>query len=46
MNTYVKKILCEFPIHKLLQELSLNDLFWDFDTVSLYPPAMSNEKSI
>ena len=33
-------------IQKLLQELSLNDLLWDFDAVSLYPSAMSDEKSI
>ena len=32
--------LDEFPIHKLLQELSLNDLLRDFDAISLYPSAM------
>ena len=36
----------EYAIHKLLQELSLNDLLWDFDAFSLYPSAMSDEKSI
>ena len=36
----------EFPIHKLLQELSLNHLLWDFDAVGLYSSAMSDEKSI
>ena len=36
----------EFPIQKLLQDLSLNDLLWDFDAVSFYPSAMSDEKSI
>ena len=46
MNNYINKKLGEFPIHKLLQELSLNDLLWDFDAVSLYPSAMSDEKSI
>ena len=35
----------DFPIHKLLQELGLKDLLWDFDAVSLYPNAMSDEKS-
>ena len=46
MEKYINKKLGEFPIHKLLQELSLNDLLWDFDAVSLYPSAMSDEKSI
>ena len=46
MNHYINKKLGEYPFHKLLQELSLNDLLWDFDAVSLYPSAMSDEMSI
>ena len=46
MNNYMNKKLCEFPIRKILKELSLNDLLWDFDAVSFYPSAMSGEKSI
>ena len=46
MNNYINKRLGEFPIHKLLQELSLNDLLWHFDAVSLYPSAVSDENSI
>ena len=46
MNNYINKKLGEFPIHILLQELSLNDFLWDFDAVSLYPSAMSDPKSI
>ena len=46
MNDYINKKLGEFPIHKLIQELSLNDLLWDFDAVTLYPSAMSDSKSI
>ena len=46
MNNYINKKLGEFPIHKLIQELSLNGLLWDFDAVSLYPSAMSGSKSI
>ena len=46
MNNYINKKLVEFPIHKLIQELSLNASLWDFDAVSLYPSAMSNSKSI
>ena len=46
MNNYINKKLGEFPIHKLLQELSLKDLLWDFDAVCLYPSAMSDPKSI
>ena len=37
MNNYIIKKLGEFPIHKLIQEVSLNELVWDFDAVSLYP---------
>ena len=46
MNKYINKKLGEFPIHKLLQELSSNDLLWDFDAGGLYASAMSDEKSI
>ena len=35
----------ELPIHRLLQHINLNDLLWDFDAVSLYPSATSDEKS-
>ena len=45
-NNYMNKKLGELPIQKLLQGLSLNDLLWVFDAVSLYPSAMSDEKSV
>ena len=35
MNDYINEKLGELPIHKILQELSLSDLLWDFDAVSL-----------
>ena len=34
------------PIHKLIKQVKLDELFWDFDAVSLYPSAMLDEKSI
>ena len=46
MKKYINQKLSEFPNHKLIQELSLNDLLWDFDDVSLYPSAKNDEKSI
>ena len=46
LNNYNNKKLGEFPIHQLLQQLSLNDLLRDIDAVSLYPIAKSDEKSI
>ena len=46
LNNNINEKLGEFPIHKLIQELSLNDLLCDFDAVSLYPSAMSDSKSI
>ena len=45
MNIIIKKI-GELPIHRFLQQLSLDDLLCDFDAVSLYPSAMSDEKTI
>ena len=46
MNKYINRKLGELPIHRLLQQLSLKDLLWDFDAVSLYPSPMSDENSI
>ena len=46
MNKHINIKLGDFPIHKLLQELSLKDLIWDYDAVSLYPSAMSDPKSV
>ena len=48
-NNCINKKLGEFSSHKSLQELSLNDLLWDFDAVSLYPlypSAMSDPESV
>ena len=36
----------ELPIHKLVQELSLNDLLGSYDASSSYPSAMSDKKSV
>ena len=46
MNKYFNKKFGELRIHKLLQQLSLDDLLWDYDDVSLYPSAMWNETSV
>ena len=45
-NNNINKKIGGFPIHKLLEQLSLNDLLWGFDSVSLYPSAMSDPESI
>ena len=34
-NNFINKKVGEFSIHKFFQELSLNDLLWDFDAASL-----------
>ena len=39
-ENYINNKLGELPIHKLLQQLRLDSLLWDFDGVSLYPSAM------
>ena len=46
MEKYVIKKLGEVPIHQFSQQKILGDLLWDFAAVSLYPSAMSDEKSI
>ena len=45
MNKHINKKLGQLPIDQILQQLSLNDLLWNFNSVSLYPAAMSDEKS-
>ena len=46
MQEHIIKRLSDFPVHKILQELSLNNLLWDFDAVNLYPSTMSDPESI
>ena len=46
MQEHIIKRLSEFLVHKLLQELSLNNLLRDFDAVNLYPSTMSDPESI
>ena len=43
---YINKKLGDLRIHKLLKQLNLIDILWDFDATSLYPSAMWDEKSI
>ena len=43
---YIKEKLGELRLHKLLKQIELIHLLWDFDAVSLYPSAMWDEKSI
>ena len=46
VNENINKKLGEIPMDQLLQRLSLKDLLWIFNAVSLYPSEMSDEKSI
>ena len=43
---YINEKLGQLPIHKLLQNLSLNDLIWSYDANSLDPSAMSDPESV
>ena len=43
---YINDKLSQLRIHKLLKQIELVHLLWDFDAVSLYPSAMWDEKSI
>ena len=46
MERYINEKIGELPIYRFLKRVGVNDLFWDFDAVSSYPSAMSDEKSI
>ena len=46
MNNYMNEKMGEFPIYKILQEISLNDPLWVFDAVTLYPSTVVDERSI
>ena len=46
MEKYFNENFGEFADHQFLQQLSLNGLFWDFDAISLYTSAMSDEKDV
>ena len=43
---YINEKLGNLRIHKLLKQIELKELLWDFDATSLYPSAMWDEKSI
>ena len=43
---YNNEKLSELPIHKLIKQIKIVELLWDFDATSLYPSAMWDEKSI
>ena len=45
-ENYINRKLGELPIDQFLKQLTLHGLLWDFDAVSLYPSAMSDENSI
>ena len=43
---YINEKLGELKLHKILKQIELDELLWDFDATSLYPSAMWDEKSI
>ena len=43
---YISEKLSQLPIHRLIKQIKLDELLWDFDATSLYPSAMWDEKSI
>ena len=43
---YINEKLGNLRLHKLLKQIELIHLLWDFDAVSLYPSAMWDENSI
>ena len=43
---YFNKKLGDLRLHKLIKQIELIHLLWDFDAVSLYPSAMWDENSI
>ena len=43
---YINEKLSQLPIHRLIKQIKLVELLWDFDASSLYPSAMWDERSI
>ena len=43
---YINEKLGNLRLHKLIKQIELIHLLWDFDATSLYPSAMWDEKSI
>ena len=43
---YINEKLSQLPIHRLIKQIKLVELLWDFNATSLYPSAMWDEKSI
>ena len=43
---YINGSLSNLRLHKLMKQIELVHLLWDFDAVSLYPSAMWDENSI
>ena len=43
---YINKKLGELELHKLLKQIELKEILWDFDATSLYSSAMWDENSI
>ena len=43
---YINEKLTNLPIHQKIKQIKIIELLWDYDTVSLYPSAMWDEKSI
>ena len=39
-DNYINEKTSQLPIHQLIKQIKLDELLWDFDTVSLYPCAM------
>ena len=42
---YDNEKLSALPIHQLIKQIKLDELFWDYDAVSLYPSTIWVEKS-
>ena len=43
---YINEKISNFRLHKLIQQIKLIELLWDFDAVSLYPSAMWDKNSV
>ena len=45
-ENYINEKLSNLRLSKIIKQIELIELLWDFDAVSLYPSAMWDEKSI
>ena len=45
-ENFINDKLSQLPIHRLIKQIKIDELIWNFDAVRLYPSAMWDENSV